>query len=392
MATGPCEDARRLWSLTAPLTSLVLLSQRSSERMSSIWVQGTQGWELLLPHGFEDEATLHDLISDAPQVLPLSGSPRLVVLGREVPLGPGLADIVAVETGGRPVVIEVKLARSPEARRAVIAQLLSYAASLYRSTPGAFAAAVARSITGAGHGTILEAVEAADQEESVDPTTFAESLRQSLESGDIRLVLVLDSAPPELQAVVGYLEAVAPNLTLDLVTVPAFRVGERAVVIPQRIEPARVPPRGPLEDRGRVPLPAPSAVHSDGSAEFEAGIEGSPPEQQPELRRLLAWAQDLEALGLARLRTGQGQQRWTLLPVVTGRDAGLVTVWNDRGTGASMALWRSTLTKWAPKSLTRMEALEPPITIGQGNTLRDPSDEILVLLRAAYEEAAEGHG
>jgi hypothetical protein len=39
-----------------------------------------------------------------------------------------------------------------------------------------------------------------------------------------------------------------------------------------------------------------------------------------------------------------------------------------------------------------MEALEPPITIGQGNTLRDPSDEILVLLRAAYEEAAEGHG
>jgi hypothetical protein len=242
--------------------------------MSSIWVQGTQGWELLLPHGFEDEATLHDLISDAPQVLPLSGSPRLVVLGREVPLGPGLADIVAVETGGRPVVIEVKLARSPEARRAVIAQLLSYAASLYRSTPGAFAAAVARSITGAGHGTILEAVEAADQEESVDPTTFAESLRQSLESGDIRLVLVLDSAPPELQAVVGYLEAVAPNLTLDLVTVPAFRVGERAVVIPQRIEPARVPPRGPLEDRGRVPLPAPSAVHSDGSAEFRGRYRG----------------------------------------------------------------------------------------------------------------------
>src|SRR5262245_11502775 len=98
--------------------------------MASIWTEGPEGWQLLEPSGFSDERTLHQLIADAPQVLPLSGSPRLVVLGTEVPLGPGYADIVAVETSGRPVVIEVKLAKNPEARRAVIAQILAYASNL----------------------------------------------------------------------------------------------------------------------------------------------------------------------------------------------------------------------------------------------------------------------
>ena len=86
------------------------------------------GWRLLAPAGFPDERTLHDLVEQAPQVLPLAGSPRLVVVGREVHLGNGYADLLAVETTGRLCVIEVKLASNVEARRAVVAQVLAYAA------------------------------------------------------------------------------------------------------------------------------------------------------------------------------------------------------------------------------------------------------------------------
>ncbi len=39
-----------------------------------------------------------------------------------------LRDVVGIEPSGRSVVIEVKLARHSEARRAVIAQTLAYAA------------------------------------------------------------------------------------------------------------------------------------------------------------------------------------------------------------------------------------------------------------------------
>lgn len=41
--------------------------------------------------------------------------------GSEVRLGSGYADLLAVETGGRPVLIEVKLAYNAEARRAGVA-------------------------------------------------------------------------------------------------------------------------------------------------------------------------------------------------------------------------------------------------------------------------------
>ena len=42
-------------------------------------------------------------------MLPLSGAPSLLILGREVSLGSGYADLVGVEISGRPVIIEVKL-------------------------------------------------------------------------------------------------------------------------------------------------------------------------------------------------------------------------------------------------------------------------------------------
>jgi hypothetical protein len=52
--------------------------------MSSIWYQSEHDWDLLAPTGFEDEASLHELIAESPQVLPLSGSPRVVVVGSRV--------------------------------------------------------------------------------------------------------------------------------------------------------------------------------------------------------------------------------------------------------------------------------------------------------------------
>ena len=45
-------------------------------------------------------------------------------------LGGGHADLLGVEPQGRLVLIEVKLARNAEARRAVVAQILAHAAFL----------------------------------------------------------------------------------------------------------------------------------------------------------------------------------------------------------------------------------------------------------------------
>jgi hypothetical protein len=181
------------------------------------------------------------------------------------------------------------------------------------------------------------------------------------------------------------LGAIAPNLTLDLVTVTAFKVGEQAVIVPQRIEPAKVEaPSGPA--KGAPARSGTGTTYSAGSAEFEAGIEASPAEHRGELRRYLEWAEGLASVGWATLRTGRGQDRWTLVPVVKGGDAGLVTIWNDHGPAISP--WRTAFAKWAPGTLIALESHQPPLQIAQGNSLKDVPDDVLALFRAAYEEAA----
>src|SRR5918997_1967452 len=90
--------------------------------MTAIWQDDGTGWRLLAPTGFPDEQTLHDLVEETPQILPLAGDPRLVMIGKEVLLGNGYADLVAVEPSGRLVVVEMKLSRNadspPGCRRA----------------------------------------------------------------------------------------------------------------------------------------------------------------------------------------------------------------------------------------------------------------------------------
>src|SRR3972149_3886245 len=99
--------------------------------MTAIWHNAGGKWGQLAPIGFEDEAALHDLVEESPEMLPLAGAPQLAILGREVRLGGGYADLLAGESSGRLAVIEIKLRTNPEARRAVVAQVLAYAAYLY---------------------------------------------------------------------------------------------------------------------------------------------------------------------------------------------------------------------------------------------------------------------
>ena len=62
--------------------------------MTAIWSNDGERWALLTPSGFPDEASLHSLIEQSPQLLPLAGSPRLTIVGREVRLGSGSADLI----------------------------------------------------------------------------------------------------------------------------------------------------------------------------------------------------------------------------------------------------------------------------------------------------------
>ena len=317
-------------------------------------------------------------------MLPLAGSPRLTVLGREVRLGTGYADLIAVESSGRLVIIEVKLAGNAESRRAVVAQVLSYAGYLQGLSPDQLESQVlARHLP--PDGSVLAAVEADDQQQVLDPAAFKDRLARTLAEGSFRLVIVLDSAPDELVQLVGYLQSVADKVDIDLVTMTAYEVDGSQVLVPQRIEPAKRAPEltdAEVNDRqGSVLYP--------GSAEFRRAIADAPADRRDLLNRLADWADGLEREGLVSLVSYVGKNGGvTLLPRLASDNAGLVTIYADSKPGP-LQFWPSVFERRAPHSIEPVQAtLGSELTRGKF-TASVPA-QLLDTLTKAYREAVSG--
>ena len=82
-----------------------------------------------------DERFLQELLVSSPQLLPVSSLRpdvgELICIGREVPTrNSGTMDNLYLSTGGYIVLVETKLWRNPEARRAVVSQVLDYVKDL----------------------------------------------------------------------------------------------------------------------------------------------------------------------------------------------------------------------------------------------------------------------
>lgn len=352
--------------------------------MPAIWKSDGDRWTLLPPAKFSDEATLHTLVEDAPNILPLAGSPQLTVLGREVTLGSGSADLVAVESSGRLCVIEAKLAKNPEARRAVVAQVLTYAAHLRRVDPAALEeVALRKHLHQRGFDSIEDAVRADDQDGSLDPSVFRDGLAQSLGSGKFRLVIVLDDAPPELTTLVGYLESMTPDLQIDLITVSAYDIDGTQVIVPQRVDPERLE----SELSTAAGSPAPRNRYEPGAEEFKKALDFLPEDRRPTFNRIVDWAERLESGGLTRLSSTitPKEDQWVLRPLVPGFDSGLITIWEEKD--VYISIYRSAFEKHAPDSLPAIETLLN-LEIGHGNTVYEITDELLDLLATVYREAS----
>ena len=354
--------------------------------MTSIWSTDTEGgWKLLPTAGFPDEATLHTLVEQTPQLLPLAGSPRLAIVGREVRLGSGSADLIAIEPSGRVVVIEVKLANNAEARRAVVAQVLAYASRLHGLTSTQLESDVlGRHLRERGYESLYAAVRAANDEQPSDALRprFQEGLEDSLAEGRFRLVIVLDSAPEDLVHLVGYLEYVTDRLVIDLITVASYQVGDSQVVVPSRVDPERFQSERTL--RSEPSTDERSDVQ--GIDPFRSAVNAAPVELRAFLDAAMGWAVALERRGLASLVTHVGSTGSILRVYIPG-DMCIATV--NCGLTASIQVWKSVFDRRAPNSKQRIVDVVG-MEIGQGTAIKELSPGVLDALTGAYEEAATG--
>ncbi len=350
--------------------------------MTAIWRRDGTAWRALAPAGFPDEKALHDLVAEAPHLLPLAGSPTLIVLGREVQVGPNAwADLLAVEATGRLAVVEIKLAKNSEARRAVAAQVLAYAAFLHGTNRETLEADIlGKHLSAAGYKSITEAVSNSDQDGTLDSESFDQTLSESLATGRFRLVLVLDEAPSDLVRLIGYLQTTTP-LVIDLVTVTSYKVSDEVVMVPQRIEPGR--------DQRQKKTSATAAKQGksqvvDGAGEFAKAAAGLEGEHKQKAEQVLGWARELEAAELAKLSTTVGAN-WVGLNVRIPGDTAIATAWIDRG--IYLQLWRTVLERRAPDEIAAIESAIGGKVV-QGRSVKQLPPGLFEVLTSAYKQAA----
>lgn len=372
--------------------------------MAGIWINsGTDeaGWTLGAPRPFPDEKTLHGLIAENPQLLPLAGSPQLTILGSEVQLGAGYADILAVEPSGRPAIIEVKLAKNSEARRAIVSQVLAYAAFLQGLTVESLEQVNLQAhLKLAGYGSILEAVQANDQDGEVDADSFSATLQEFLDHGNFRLVLVLDDTSDELERILAYLDAMTIQaLTVDLITMRVYEVNGAQIALPQPVVLDLNATRAQIESRGSRPT-GPRAttqkpekpIRSEGSEAFRDSIANVSGENRDRFDKLIAWAERIEKLPNVRLISTIGPYNNTLNPQILPNKSGLVSIWKVSPDGPPwFKIQRGVLERRAPNALADIERKFPDFKIGEGTLIPtsddDFLDDILKALTAAYREA-----
>jgi hypothetical protein len=354
--------------------------------MTAMWTENESGeWRLLQPTGFDLEEKLHDLVERAPTVLPLSGQPQMVVIGREVAVGSGAMDLLLVDTKGKLAVLEVKLSKNSEAKKAIVSQALYYAAFLKGMDRATLEKKVIRKYLQVhGAETVAEHVVNTLQVGNIDRDAFEAAFDRSLEVGDFRIIFVLDEAPAELIRVVGYLEEISEKIEVDLIVVSAYSVAGKTILMPQRIDPGR-------EAQNTDEPPDVETRWYKGSSAFRAKIESDGGEHSQAYLRLSDWAEALEAAGAARLFTYTGKFYTTLLPYLIDEDAGMLTLYYRKEAPPSFQVWRSVVQRAAPGHMPSVVDALQPASLGQGTSTYDLTDQLLRAFTAAYEESAGKH-
>lgn len=169
---------------------------------------------------FGSESELEEILASRPELLVSPGDDALALIGRQVDLpDAGLLDLLYVSEAGLPVAVEVKLARNGESRRQIVAQIIDYLSALTSLTVDELDVQV--------DGSLEEALHSFD-EQSTAGAGFErrwQSVGANLRAGLARVVLVLDSMPPDLERIGRFLSE-HTNLDIRLVTINKHQAPE----------------------------------------------------------------------------------------------------------------------------------------------------------------------
>jgi len=195
-----------------------------------------QGISPLSQEAYLDESALQRLLEEHPELIALddvdpTASP-LLPIGREVPLAGQSLDLLFLDLSGRLTGVETKLRRNSQVRREVVGQVLEYGAYLstwsvedverqaerYLADPQTPARFQSQGLYEA-----LSRVDASGPTgEGSDETGMRTKISNSLESGDMRLLIAVDRVVDPLRRLVTFLNS-ASRFDMYLLEVQQYR-------------------------------------------------------------------------------------------------------------------------------------------------------------------------
>ena len=201
---------------------------------------------LLDPLGFDrgeiqhDEGWLQKLIFRFPQLLPVHeiepGFSRIVPVCLELPTPAGTVDNLYITENGDLVIAECKLWRNPQARRAVVAQIIDYAHGMASWTYMNLQDAVQKSSTADGNRpptTLYQLIEEAGE---IDEAGFVDAVSRNLRLGRMLLLIVGDGIREGVESLSGFLQMHAGfHFTLGIVEMPVFRLPHGGWIVQPRV-------------------------------------------------------------------------------------------------------------------------------------------------------------
>ena len=174
--------------------------------------------------GTRNETWLQDILFRHSDLIPIKdialGTAGFVPICRELTIPKGGAsvylDIFGLTPEGRPVLVECKLWRNPQARREVIAQILEYAALVRLWSYGDLTARVNAKLKTSEVNPLFSLV--AEQFPEIDEARFVDGVSQSLRTGDFILIIAGDGIRSDVHAIADYLnQPTGTNSRLALV-------------------------------------------------------------------------------------------------------------------------------------------------------------------------------
>jgi hypothetical protein len=190
-----------------------------------------------------DEDWLQKLLYKHPHTLPVreldDAFAGMIPLCREMTLpSAGDADIVYVTPSGRPVIVEAKLWRNPEARRKVVSQVLDYAKELSKFDFETFDAAVRTARRRIDREEppkgLIDILKASGQR--FDELEFRDALARNLKRGDMLLLIVGDGIREGVGAITGFLESFASlHFTFGLIEVAIYEMPDGGHLVQPRV-------------------------------------------------------------------------------------------------------------------------------------------------------------